>query len=55
MSDSRTLAEILADPNTPQWIIAGVNRIRQTSPVYAAFLEAMHDRRAKQRHGEARR
>jgi hypothetical protein len=41
----RTVAEILADANTPAWIKEGVARLRKTEPVYATFLEAMHDYR----------
>ena len=38
----RSVAEILADPQTPAWIKASVQRLREGDPSYAAFLEALH-------------
>lgn len=41
----RSVAEILADPQTPVWIKDGMKRLRKNDPSYAAFLEAFHDMR----------
>jgi hypothetical protein len=40
-----SVAEIIADPQTPSWIKDGVQRLRKSDPIYSAFLEALHDMR----------
>lgn len=40
-----TLRELIADPQTPEWIKASVQRLQKQEPSYAALLEAVHDRR----------
>jgi hypothetical protein len=41
----RTVAEILADPETPAWIKESIKRLRKSDPIYLAFIEALHDMR----------
>ncbi len=46
MADSRSVAQIIADPQTPTWIKEAVQRFRKTNPSHAALLEAIHDIRS---------
>lgn len=39
----RNVQQILVDPVTPAWIKDSVERLRKRDPMYAAFLEALHN------------
>jgi hypothetical protein len=46
MARALTVAFIMGDPTTPQWIKQGVMKLRRDNPLLAAFLEALHDIKA---------
>jgi len=41
-----SVAQVVADPLTPRWIVDGITKLRRENPGYAALLEAVHDIRA---------
>lgn len=44
---AKSVKQIVADKETPVWIIEAVKRLRNVDPMRAAFLEAMHDIRVR--------